>query len=69
MFSNLEWKYIFREEVTAQVQTSETKISKNAEEDPHDSINTIYRTQFTGTQLGALERAFKENTYPDLETR
>ena len=69
MFSNLEWKYIFREEVTVQVQTSGTKISKIADEDPHDSIKTDCRTQFTGPQLGDLERAFKENRYPDLETR
>ena len=72
MFSNLEWKYIFREEVTVvQVQTSETKINESADEDPHphDSIKTGCRTQFTGPQLGDLERAFKENRYPDLETR
>ena len=76
MFSNLECKCIFREEVTLQVQTSGTKISKSGlllgkddGEGPPDSIKTRRRTQFTGHQLDELERAFKENRYPDLKTR
>ena len=76
MFSNLECKCIFREEVTLQVQTSETKISNSGlllgEDDgeaPPDSIKTRCRTKFTGPQLNELERAFKENRYPDLKTR